>query len=475
MCVIIVIILGLVAPSLDALFVSTRAEDNVVQKDQASIMTTRQEKLGSTASDIVSNSGVLQNVYTYPPELFEMYNNCEQLVKDLPELTPFSRWDYKVERHNVDTLLVRSMTALEPYNITLTTSPDHATLFIVPVYWSQSISGKCGDHQQNVAQMLTVLQDKFPWYARNSGQDHAFVCDAFARCEEARQVFKGVILGAFEKDYYPPATKEFEYLHGRPLIGGAVIPVGYNTYAAPNECEKKDNLSYGEEPVGGRKPFPLADRLYDISFAGQTKKDIHLHSYGTDPYERRRALWCDWVDTQDKRPGFLIQAFEASCESQMEDQFLQKERIHTCRALSNIQESRMMISFSGDTPTTDRIFNAFDTLTIVVVLSDEKQAIIDTLPARDRVPWNDILIEIDTDEFLKGPVKSVEQLVDRMSQAKLKAVQDLMSKYRRDVLWHIEDSQAAAHFIAAAKATLQGNEDAPMNPSLYKRWAANQV
>merc|ERR1712186_220057 len=96
--------------------------------------------------------------------------------------------------------------------------------------------------------------------------------------------------------------------------------------------------------------------------------------------------------------------------------------------------SRMMVSFSGDTPTTDRIFNSFDSLTPIAVLSDQKQAIIETLPARQTVPWSDILLELDSHSFAEAPVKYLEEFVQQISIQQLESIQKLMKDHRTDVL-----------------------------------------
>lgn len=266
-----------------------------------------------------------------------------------------------------------------------------------------------------------------------------------------------MILGAFEKSIHPT------YLHGQPEISGVVIPVGYATVDALGYCDGPSRPECFR--VGHLPPVPMADREHKITSIGQTNKDIHAHSYGTDPYVKRRALWCDWVDTENRPEGFFIRAYEKSCDSQKEDELLEESRFHFCRSFKFMRQSRMMFSFSGDTPTTDRIFNAFVSLTPIVVLSDEKPAIIDTLPARDVVPWSDILLEIDAHQFLEEPVQYLQRYVEQVGIDKLKDIQRLMEVNRKHVLWHVDGSQAPMHFLSAAKQSLQTGTDALLESS----------
>ena len=95
----------------------------------------------------------------------------------------------------------------------------------------------------------------------------------------------------------------------------------------------------------------------------------------------------------------------------------------------------MSLSPAGDTPTTERIFNAFRLLTPTAVLHDQMGSIVRTMPFKDVVPWRKLLIPLHYNK--SAPITSLAQSARAVSFGQLRAVIQLMREHQRDVLWHI--------------------------------------
>jgi hypothetical protein len=65
------------------------------------------------------------------------------------------------------------------------------------------------------------------------------------------------------------------------------------------------------------------------------------------------------------------------------------------------------VSLAGDSPTTDRIFAALETQTMILVLDSELEKIINVLPIMRDIFWNHLFVTISTKEYTKSPVKSI--------------------------------------------------------------------
>merc|ERR1711920_103299 len=117
--------------------------------------------------------------------------------------------------------------------------------------------------------------------------------------------------------------------------------------------------------------------------------------------------WCDWVGQEVKPVGAFLSTYQSGgCE----DAARENASLHwfsKCEAFDISRNSKMIISFAGDSPTTDRIFQAFDTLSVIVVLSHELQSIVRSLPFGNVVPWADILVVLDTENFTQAPMRSI--------------------------------------------------------------------
>jgi len=136
-----------------------------------------------------------------------------------------------------------------------------------------------------------------------------------------------------------------------------------------------------------------------------------------------------------------------------------------CEAHALLAHSRMTLSLAGDTSTTDRIFNAFETLTPIAVLDDEIDQIVAALPFGHSVPWRRLLLPLNssahagqgyTGQGYRGLLESVILAAEAVPIDVLEGIQAQMDSHRRHVLWHVSNSLAPHNVLleAQARATL---------------------
>lgn len=111
-------------------------------------------------SILIQNIHIPVNLYIYDPTLFHMHTRCI-LHRPCLEVN-------NVTKHSVDVLFIESLLSLltntlEYPNLNESSIHSHAngdrsnrsdpTLYIIPVFASQSVNGRCGNHHRNIQQM----------------------------------------------------------------------------------------------------------------------------------------------------------------------------------------------------------------------------------------------------------------------------------------------------------------------------------
>ena len=127
--------------------------------------------------------------------------------------------------------------------------------------------------------------------------------------------------------------------------------------------------------------------------------------------------------------------------------------VGVCEAERIAANSRMSLSPAGDTPTTERLINAFRLLTPTAVLHDQMDWVVRAMPFKSIVPWRKLLIPLHYNK--SAPITSLAQSARAVSFERLRAVIQLMRKHRRDVLWHINGSVAHLHVLREAQSTAE--------------------
>ena len=414
-------------------------------------------------------------VHVYNASQFLMYTRCRHLQPS--ELSP--------DGHSVDFFFVRAVNELSrlgrkvgdsedghggrmrsehttaareaapPLPVVHAVSPERAELFVIPVMCSQSAQGRCGGcsrHTEHVRQLQRWLNGSH-WYQRRGGADHLIVCDKYSSVGEVRRALPKVIIGRYEH-----LAGWSKYALAR--VRTRTISVGYATTAGT---------------VCSPAPPPIApeSRRYDIMSQMGTKPRPYGPSTGfRDVYARRRDLWCDWLDIMppSARPAnLLVSSPDAnSCHTNTSMTWLAGKangdahslrcRAHhqdyamstICAGLATQRDSRAVVSFCGDTPTTIRIFNAFATESIILAPDKELPMLLAILPFRSAIPWRNIIRPVPTDRFDRAPVQTLTDVAKNESLLDREATLALMRRHRADVLWDVPGSRAYLHLIREA-------------------------
>jgi len=301
------------------------------------------------------------------------------------------------DKHSVDALFLRDVLDPAWSGGHRVADPSLAEIFIIPVLCSQAIRF-CGwpDTFQSGASHLVFGQLS---HLKVGVRDHLIICDDFKACTGNREWPFEFIVGCFEA--YRPNR----------------IAVGYSTSEAARQ-------------LNGKIDFPEADitlnlkRKYKLVFAGQRD---------SRPAYRYRMLLCDDVINTSVPLDFLI------CK--------QRTLLWGPRGVG--KDSLVILSLPGDTSTTDRIFNAFDSLSIVAALSHDKTRLLANLPFHFAVPWEDLILWIDSTEFERSPLQSLVDAVNGMSEADTHRRLSWTSIFKKEVTWTGLYSRASQNIIEA--------------------------
>ena len=120
------------------------------------------------------------------------------------------------------------------------------------------------------------------------------------------------------------------------------------------------------------------------------------------------------------------------------------------KASDILQDSLISLSMRGDTPTTDRLWVAFEHLTLIGVLSAEKEELLPLLPFPHRVPWEEIIVWIDFDAFVTNPFEAMRNTALGLDSGERERRYNLMLRHRRDVLWAYNASVAVLNVLEEA-------------------------
>ena len=115
-----------------------------------------------------------------------------------------------------------------------------------------------------------------------------------------------------------------------------------------------------------------------------------------------------------------------------------------------LRSSDFVLNLSGDSPTTERIWDAFEHNTMPCAVSKEREALLRLMPFPHRVPWDELFLWIDADEFIKEPVQAMRNTILELSEREWERRYSLMLKHKRDVLWGYEDSVAVLNILEEA-------------------------
>jgi hypothetical protein len=335
--------------------------------------------------------------FLYDPSTFLMYTQCN-MSQLSPLWTLWHQHGYS-RKHSVDGLFLRDVMNPAWSGGRRVTDPSLADIFILPVLCSQARNGFCGWPDGFKDGVSDIVRSGHLTHLKMGVRDHLIVCDDYLACQSNRWPFE-FIVGCFE------ATS----LSNR-------IPVGYSTDGAALQLNRNS-------------AFPQMDRAlnytrkYKLLFAGQRDKR---------PAYRYRKMLCDDIMNKSVPPEFVL------CKW-----------VPIWGPGGLAEDALVILSLPGDTATTDRFFNAFESLTIVAALSHDKSRLLDNLPFPFAIPWEDLIFWIDSAEFEKAPLQSVIDAVNGMSEAEAHGRLHLMRTFRKEATWTGRFSRASQNLLEAA-------------------------
>lgn len=199
------------------------------------------------------------------------------------------------------------------------------------------------------------------------------------------------------------------------------INVGYSSWRAVAECIRCNKAVYPD-------PIPIASRKYIASLIAT----IHDNR---GAYHFRSEFEAKYSKLTEKPSDMFI--------------YFRRPDMPTVDGTAIMSNSILTLSFNGGTPTTDRLFNSFETLTLLGVLSASKAELIPLLPYQNIVPWHDILVWIDFDSISTSidPTMPIRALLDETT---IQKHLNLMMKYKNDILWCRNDSRAVFNLLNSA-------------------------
>ena len=113
-----------------------------------------------------------------------------------------------------------------------------------------------------------------------------------------------------------------------------------------------------------------------------------------------------------------------------------EHRLELDETYDYLRKSLFTMNFHGDSPTTDRIFNAIDTATIVMALTRDRDGLIKTLPFRQAIDWDSFFLWVNTTEFEIHPLRAVVNLIKNTSTEEILRRQRLIFEMQEDLsLW----------------------------------------
>ena len=246
-------------------------------------------------------------------------------------------------------------------------------------------------------------------YLHSGRRDHVLICDDFKASSTIAKLPPELLVGYFEA----PALMDAAGDEARKFS------VGFSTVRAVEDLQtsKKDKKRCWQ--MGWEEPLSVSDRKLSVVFVGQ--------SDSWPRYKHRELLHQATLNNFTALPADVHitvvpwgdKAGRMSCQDAME----------------LLRSARFVLTLPGDSATTDRIFNAFETLTLVAALSHERDRLLSVLPFHSAVPWATLIVWIDTKHFDTDPYDAIFAAKARMPLFEVAERMELMSQFRNEVLW----------------------------------------
>eukprot|EP00873_Tetraselmis_striata_P029108 jgi/Tetstr1/449372/TSEL_003883.t1 len=341
-------------------------------------------------------------------------------------------------KHNVDALFVAQL--LREHG---SVPPEEADVFVVPALLSQAARGRCGNHR-TLYMGLRAFLGASPWFQRSNGTDHFLVRGHFA---PGMPGLPGqIVIGRFEANPHLLNTWP-----GHPIISvGYSTAMGMKTFVAAQAGADDAQLA----ALSARRIKPFPDRTYDFSFVGQADtRAAYLH---------RRQLGCSMLlgPAANTSRGLVHLSTKHGAINCGRANTALLPRIKT--DLDVLADSRFVVTLTGDTPTTDRLCNMFDTVTVPIALASKLPAIMSVVPFREVIPWQEIFATVSDAAWKVDAVQSVLDVIDSLTPAEVQRREHLMMQ-------HADDISFASPATTRAHTNLINAAWAAMQPQLAKK------
>lgn len=373
------------------------------------LVSTMESKLFNASASVFSYC----RYHLFPPTAFDMYTSC-------------------LGKHPIDTQHIADsffLYILQAMNASV--PAEDANLFIIPGLYSLSSEDRCRkSHKDNMDQMQSFIMSRNASHPSSKYLLVAVTWRVFYEKYFTSSFLDSMYIGAFELNNNLNENKT-----QLPLV----IPVGYSSFHALKTYRALDIAHPSRvDPHGKHKSavLPFNKRKYLASFAGFINRDN---------YKFKLRHWlADFIKANVEYCKNVTDVY-----LYVTDRGITGKR-HRVDGEQVIAESVMVFTLPGDTPTTSRIMNAFESLSLLGCLSHTKATLLPELPFPGRVPWEELIVWVDTGAYLVNPVRALREAVLNMTQEELLRRQEMMLQYRGEVVWMRPESRVHINILEEA-------------------------
>ena len=370
------------------------------------------------------------SVYVYPRSLFRVSQCCNtSLSATRGENSGRPLSDER--KHSVDRLFLRALLESESSTVTQVSDPKEADMFVIPIACSSCFPNSALTFDAcpgvTVFDLVKDFMSKLI-HLKRGRRDHIMVCDFWNSAHVLWNDYR------HELPYTVPPEISFGYFE---LGGHANFVSGYSTFDAVS-----DLITDAPFRIPSQLLRPARERKY---------KMMHVSVPRFNEGGRLRAAFRLAVLNSTVVPNNFYFRFPGY-EGQPVIPWSEVRRTEL--------DSLIILSLPGDTSSTDRFQNAFDTNNIISTIDfynghDHVKQILDNLPFHHAVPWRDLILWINGTLFESDPVGALKQTVDSLSDDEADARLASMEKYRAQVSWAWSDSVVVHNILESARRQVE--------------------
>jgi hypothetical protein len=353
-----------------------------------------------------------------------------------------------------------------------TLDASEANLFFVPVYW-----GGCGNLEENMKATAEMLQQS-SYFQRNKGADHVLSAFAWSVRPEnlgpLQPLTTNMIIGRFElQSSFGNWSREFVLPYG-----GVASRAQHEAspFLLSNEVQlewksRKHSLfmmgqadsrhAYRERRIALRK---LRDAFPDAVLV-QTGDMNFTHWEAQDPL--------DTPDLLEELPMCSDLGTFAGCRRTPASS---KDYVDDYIALG--RDSKFVLALHGDTPSSSRVYDAFQFGAVPIFVAPGWDS--HATPFPDEIPWQDLAVFVDQDQFIHDPVRETRSAVARASE---EGRRTNIVKYRPAVDWTMPGhcigtvvlTHIARHFLGQSTLPAGQHHSTVLNLNSFARRCGSEA